>query len=104
MLYIDKNSCTGCKLCVKNCPNGAINIISGKAHIDMNMCSECLRCVYVCPRSAIKHIKEPDEEIAVAKKFQAQDLNEILVDLQKRITKVRLSLDRIEKKKRYRVS
>ena len=46
-------SCTGCGLCVKACPFGAIKIVEGKANIS-DACTLCTICVRICPQHAIK--------------------------------------------------
>ena len=58
MLVVDDKYCTGCKVCEKNCPTGAIKVFGRKARIDNNLCNECYRCVYACPSSAIKQKTE----------------------------------------------
>ncbi|MDD5431979.1 MAG: electron transfer flavoprotein subunit alpha [Candidatus Omnitrophica bacterium] len=45
--------CTGCSLCVKTCPFGAIRIIDKKAVIDFNKCNLCGACVSACKFKAI---------------------------------------------------
>ena len=41
---VDSNKCIGCRLCVKNCPVGAISMQNGKAVIDANKCIQCGIC------------------------------------------------------------
>jgi ferredoxin len=103
MLIVEKKYCNGCKLCEKSCPNHAISVVSGKAFIDLNKCSECLRCVSICPTSAIKQIIEFNEKIIDTKKTESQNLSCLLIDLQKKLSKVKTGLDRLEKKRRLRV-
>ena len=46
MFFEDR--CTGCGRCVKNCSNGAIEIIESKAVVDDEKCTLCGRCSEVC--------------------------------------------------------
>lgn len=43
----------GCGLCVQDCPQGAINLIGGRAEIDTGRCNSCYQCVDACPQGAI---------------------------------------------------
>ncbi len=56
-IRIIKDRCTGCGICVRTCPFGAIEIIDGKAHIG-DKCVLCGACVKACPVEAIVMEKE----------------------------------------------
>jgi len=46
------DNCTGCKLCLRACPYGAIEIIEGKARFNDN-CTQCGACPSACKFGAI---------------------------------------------------
>ena len=55
-ILLDK--CTGCTLCVRTCPFGAIHMANKKAVIDMAKCTLCGACVEACKFKAIELNKE----------------------------------------------
>ncbi len=52
MLRIDTEKCTGCKICEKTCPFGAITVVDKIAYVQDN-CTLCGACVSSCPVEAI---------------------------------------------------
>lgn len=49
-----KVSCVGCKICEKNCPNGAISVDNFLSVIDYDKCTNCGICAEKCPKKIIK--------------------------------------------------
>jgi len=54
IITIDQEKCTGCGLCIPNCPEGAIQIIDRKARLVSDlMCDGLGACLGHCPEGAI---------------------------------------------------
>ena len=66
MPWIDEKSCTGCGICVDECPVDTISMEGEKAKINMENCIRCGVCHDVCLQESVRHDSEkiPDEVIA----------------------------------------
>lgn len=54
IIKIDEAKCTGCGLCIPNCPEGALQIIDGKARLISDLfCDGLGACIGHCPEGAI---------------------------------------------------
>ncbi len=67
IIKIDEAKCDGCGLCIPNCPEGALQIIDGKARlVNEVFCDGLGACIGHCPRAAIvieeKDAQEYDEK------------------------------------------
>jgi len=49
-VYLDKNLCIECGLCIRTCP---VNAISNDYVINVDLCTRCNSCIEVCPKNAI---------------------------------------------------
>jgi ferredoxin len=63
MILIDEEKCDGCGACIPNCPEGAIQIIDGKARlVGEALCDGLGACMGFCPRGAMTVEKREAEE------------------------------------------
>lgn len=62
IITIDEARCTGCALCIPNCPEGALQIIDGKARLVGDLfCDGLGACLGHCPEGAIR-VEEREAE------------------------------------------
>lgn len=62
IIKIDDEKCNGCGLCVPDCPEGALQIIDGKARLISDLfCDGLGACINTCPTDAIE-IEEREAE------------------------------------------
>ncbi len=62
IIKIEEEKCNGCGLCIPNCPEGALQIIDGKARLISDLfCDGLGACIGHCPQGAI-NIEEREAE------------------------------------------
>ena len=58
IISIDETKCTGCGQCIPDCPEGAIQLIAGKARLISDLfCDGLGACMGTCPEGAISVIE-----------------------------------------------
>lgn len=81
IIEINEEKCTGCGLCIPNCPEGALQIIDGKARLVCDLfCDGLGACIGECPLGAIRTIEreaEPYDECRVMENIIKQGANTI---------------------------
>ena len=86
IITIDEEKCTGCGNCVPGCPEGALQIIDGKARLISDLfCDGLGACIGDCPEDAISIIEreaEPYDETGVMKNIVKQGKNTIKAHLE----------------------
>jgi len=68
-IKIINEKCVGCKLCVRTCPFGAIELVNKKAVIDLHKCTLCGACIESCKFDAIVLTKINPTDMPFPKKF-----------------------------------
>ena len=53
MFNVNKETCTACTQCIKDCPASDIILVDGKAHIKNETCIKCAHCVAICPTRSV---------------------------------------------------
>ncbi len=72
IIEIDEEKCDGCGLCIPDCPEGALQIIDGKARLVSEIyCDGLGACIGSCPKGAIR-IVEREAESYDEKKVMAR--------------------------------
>lgn len=65
-IYVLEAQCTGCKLCIKSCPFGAIAMVGKFAGINLGKCNLCGACVDACKLDAIVIEKGVEEREGIS--------------------------------------
>jgi Pyruvate/2-oxoacid:ferredoxin oxidoreductase delta subunit len=85
IIEIDEDKCNGCGICIPNCPEGALQVIDGKARLVSDLfCDGLGACIGECPEDAI-HVIEREaqayDETEVMKNIVRQGKNVIKAHL-----------------------
>ena len=85
IIKIDEDACTGCGLCIPNCPEGALQIIDNKARLVSDLfCDGLGACIGYCPEDAItveEREAEPYDEKKVMENIVKKGENTIRAHL-----------------------
>jgi NAD-dependent dihydropyrimidine dehydrogenase PreA subunit len=85
IISIDREKCSGCGICVPDCPEGALQVIDGKARLVGDLlCDGLGACLKSCPESAIsveEREAEPYDEIKVLENIIPQGRNVLTAHL-----------------------
>lgn len=85
IIKIDEEKCNGCGLCVPDCPEGALQVIDGKARLVGDLlCDGLGACISTCPEDAItveEREAEPYDELKVMENIVPQGKNVIRAHL-----------------------
>ena len=85
IIHIDEEKCTGCGQCIPNCPEGALQVIDGKARLISDLfCDGLGACVGNCPEDAMEVTEreaEPYDEARVMENIVKAGPNTIAAHL-----------------------
>ena len=85
IIEINEEKCNGCGLCIPNCPEGALQIIDGKARLISDLfCDGLGACIGECPEGAITTVEreaEPYDEAKVMENIIKAGANTIKAHL-----------------------
>ncbi len=76
-LIIDKEKCTGCKVCVKVCPQMILEVVDKQVQVtDIDRCMGCFGCEEECKEQAIRLLRAPRNVTKVEIEAPLSDVTE----------------------------
>lgn len=85
IIEIEENLCNGCGQCIPNCPEGALQIIDGKARLVSDLfCDGLGACIGHCPEGAISIVERE------ARAYDEKKVMERIVQQGKSVTRAHL--------------
>jgi ferredoxin len=85
LITIDSTLCNGCGNCITGCPEGALQLIDGRARLVSDLfCDGLGACIGTCPNSAISITEreaEPYDEYRVMANIMPQGENTLIAHL-----------------------
>jgi nitroreductase/NAD-dependent dihydropyrimidine dehydrogenase PreA subunit len=73
MIRIDTGRCSGCGLCVADCPGQYLSLRDGRAIFDESACLLCGHCVAICPCGAVT-VEAVDYDMSDVRKMALGDI------------------------------
>lgn len=64
-IIIDKENCSKCGLCVKDCPMNILEMTESGANVKQEVCLFCGHCLAICPQNVVTMTGFEDESIEI---------------------------------------